>query len=144
MRVSHCCPLLSSQAQSTNLHTSLSVSIASLFMAKINSRERRDWLINCTGIAMGAYDLSHSLAQIDSSSSAQSVTGNRLCRIKNGHPFRAPPPSSIWQCFVLVQRGRPKVRGCAAERARERSLWIHQIFAGLRFAMLSGWVSVKK
>lgn len=114
-------PLLSSQAQSTNLHTSLSVSIASLFIAKINSRERRDWLINCTGIAMDAYDLSHSLAQIDSSSSAQSVTGNRLGRIKNGHPFRAPP-SSIWQCFVLVRRGRPKVRGCTAERARTESM----------------------
>lgn len=65
--------------------------------------------------------LSLPLLQIDFSSSAQSVTGKRLGRIKNGHPFRALL-SSVWQCFVVVRRGRPKVRGCAAGRARTESL----------------------
>ncbi len=63
--------------------------------------------------------LSLALLQIDFSSSAQFVTGKWLDRIKNGHPFRARL-SSIWQCFVLVRRGRPKVRGCASGTCTSR------------------------
>ncbi len=47
------------------------------------------------------------------------MTGKWLDRIKNGHPFRARL-SSIWQCFVLVRRGRPKVRGCASGTCTSR------------------------
>ncbi|KAL1278811.1 hypothetical protein QQF64_025484 [Cirrhinus molitorella] len=75
------------------------------------SRERRGWVINYTGIATSAQDLCLSLAllQIDFSSSAQSVTGIGLKMDIRSEPRL----SRVWQCVVLVRRGRPKVRGCA-------------------------------
>ncbi len=47
------------------------------------------------------------------------MTGKGLDRIKNGHPLRGRL-SSVWQCFVLVRRGRPKVRGCSAGTCMSR------------------------